>query len=343
MRNSVVANNLKQSYLAKGIGKEAILFIHGNGSSSVFWKETISSLSSEFMCIAPDLRGFGGTQPIPARAHRSFGDYVDDLKELMIALGVEKYHIVSHSLGGGITWEMLCKNPDSIKSAILVNPASPFGFGGTKNESGELTFSDAAGSGGGIVNPEFVELIKKKDRTTDHVSSPLNVMNAFYWNPELAPKNTDELLDSLLSMKIGETFYPGDFKPSKNFPYVAPGEFGQLNCASPMGKSEMVQNLLELSSKPPLLWLRGGKDQIVSNSSMFDTATHGIAGLIPDYPGAEICPQQPMVDQTRYVLNKYENLGGTYQEVVFEKSGHSPFLEEPERFINTLTSWISKF
>jgi hypothetical protein len=37
--------------------------------------------------------------------------------------------------------------------------------------------------------------------------------------------------------------------------------------------------------------------------------------------------------QTRAVLDRYAERGGAYREAVFEASGHSPHLEEPEPFV----------
>jgi pimeloyl-ACP methyl ester carboxylesterase len=334
-------NGMKQSFLFSGSGNEHVLFIHGNGSSSVFWDSVLQAMPDGFKCIAPDLRGYGQSESIPAKAERSYGDYVDDLINLIRFLDVSEYHVVAHSLGGGIAWELLCRNSVSIKSMVLINPASPFGFGGTKNENGHLTYPGGEGSGGGIVNPDFVKLLIKKDRTEEHEASPLNVMNQFYWNPPFKPENTPDLLEALLAMKVGDQFYPGDSKPSDHFPFSSPGDFGQLNCASPLTKTSINEQLVALEYKPPILWVRGGKDQIVSNQSMFDLATHGIAGLIPGYPGEDEFPQQPMLDQTRYVLKNYAENGGDYKEMVFSESGHSPFIEEEARLMSVLSQWLT--
>ena len=48
------------------------------------------------------------------------------------------------------------------------------------------------------------------------------------------------------------------------------------------------------------------------------------------WPGAEACPPQPMLAQTRAVLDRYAANGGAYREVVIEDAGHSPYLEKPE-------------
>jgi pimeloyl-ACP methyl ester carboxylesterase len=58
---------------------EPVLLIHGNVSSSVFWHDTMLDLPDRYRPFAPDLRGFGGTDPLPVDATRGVRDYSDDL------------------------------------------------------------------------------------------------------------------------------------------------------------------------------------------------------------------------------------------------------------------------
>jgi pimeloyl-ACP methyl ester carboxylesterase len=337
----IQANDITQHLRVREGGDVRILFIHGNGSDGGFWESLMRALPENITAAAPDLRGYGDTEAKPARASDSFGDYVIDLTALINALGWSKYHVVGHSLGAGICWELMLKDAHRIQSVTLVNPASPFGFGGTSTHDGKLTFPDGAGSGGGIVNPEFVRLLQEGDRSTDNPTSPLNVMNTFYWAPPVVPEMVDNLLDGLLKMKIGDRFYPGDSVPSVHFPFAAPGAYGQLNAAAPLTKQGIAEALAALSPKPPVLWVRGAKDQIVSDKSLFDTAVHGAAGLIPGYPGVEICPPQPMVAQTRFVLEKYAAAGGVCEEQVMEHCAHSPYIEDPEGFLSIFKPFIA--
>jgi pimeloyl-ACP methyl ester carboxylesterase len=60
--------------------------------------------------------------------------------------------------------------------------------------------------------------------------------------------------------------------------------------------------------------------------------TLGSMGLIPEWPGMEAYPPQPMVGQIRHVLKKYEAVGGSYEEVVIQDAGHAPFIEKPDEF-----------
>ncbi|MDQ3387431.1 MAG: alpha/beta fold hydrolase, partial [Actinomycetota bacterium] len=42
-----------------------VIFIHGNVSSSLFFEETLATLPDAYRSIAPDLRGFGGSETKP--------------------------------------------------------------------------------------------------------------------------------------------------------------------------------------------------------------------------------------------------------------------------------------
>ena len=55
-------------------------------------------------------------------------------------------------------------------------------------------------------------------------------------------------------------------------------------------------------------------------------------GLLPGWPGEEAYPPQPMIAQTRALLERYAAAGGSFEEVVIEDAGHVPFLEKPQVF-----------
>lgn len=335
------ANGLQQHLLERPGGMTKLLLIHGNGSSSAFWRDLMSRLPNDFHAVAPDLRGYGLTEAQPADARKSYGDFVADLAALADALGWDRFQVMGHSLGGGICWELMTTLPQRLSGVTLVCPASPFGFGGCHGETGQLNSPDGAGSGGGLANPEFVKALQAKDRGTENPFSGKNVMNQFYWMPPFVPENLEELLDGLLQMQIGDRFYPGDAKASAHFPFAAPGDWGQLNAASPISKGHILSELTRIEAKPPVCWIRGSHDLIVSDHSLFDAATLGAQGLIPHYPGEDVCPPQPMVAQTRFALNQYQENGGYFEEILMHNTGHSPFIEQPDTFLAHWLKWLN--
>lgn len=319
-----------------------VLFIHGNASSATFWEEIMLKLPKEFRGIAPDLRGYGDTEDKLIDATRGCGDWVDDLLALADAMGLEKFHVAGHSMGGAIIFSLVGAAPARILSATLVAPGSPFGFGGTKDAQGTPNYNDFAGSGGGTVNPEFPKLMAAGDRSADNPqASPRVVMNSFYWKPPFKPAREEELLSSLLSEKVGPEKYPGDFTPSANWPNVAPGKFGPINALSPKYIGDSVKNFIAAQPKPRVLWVRGSDDQIVSDTSFFEFGTLGKFGIVPGWPGDEVYPPQPMVAQTRYVLEQYQANGGAFSEVVIADTGHTPYIEKPDEFMATFLKVLS--
>ena len=209
--------------------------------------------------------------------------------------------------------------------------------------NGTPCYDDCAGSGGGTVNPEFTRLMGAGDRGDDNPqASPRVVMNSFYWKPPFRPAREEELLSSLLSEKTGPDKYPGDFVASPNWPGIAPGVHGPVNAMSPKYTGDSVRRFVAASPKPPILWVRGADDQIVSDSSLFDFGTLGSLGAVPGWPGAEIYPPQPMVGQTRAVLELYQANGGAYEERVMPDVGHSPFIENPGEFRAFLVDHLTR-
>lgn len=310
-----------------------VLFLHGNASSATYWEETMLALPPNYRAFAPDQRAYGDSDPaVKIDATRGMGDLSDDAAALLDHLGIEKAHIVGHSLGGSVVWQMMMDHPTRFLSATVVCPGSPYGYGGTKDLDGTPCWDDFAGSGGGVVNPTFAQRMKEGDRSMDNPqSAPRNVMNQFYWKPPFVPKREEDLLSSMLSSHVGAEDYPGDIVPSPNWPGAAPGKFGPSNGLSPK-YNQNVDRLYTIEPKPRVLWVRGSHDQIISDQSLFDIGTLGALGVIPGYPGADIYPSQPMVGQTRAVLQKYAAAGGYFQEIVIEDTGHTPYIEKPEEF-----------
>ena len=196
-----------------------------------------------------------------------------------------------------------------------------------------------AGSGGGTVNPDFVQRIAQGDRGNEQ-NSPRTVLNTFYFKPPFrAPADREEIyLTGLLSTKVTPGNYPGDMTPSNNWPGVAPGRQGVINALAPKYMNQA--DFANINPKVPLLWLRGANDQIVSDTSVFDLGFLGQLGAVPDWPGAEVYPPQPMVTQTRTVLSLYQANGGQYREVVLPDCGHSPHIEKSREVYELVHSFL---
>jgi len=318
-----------------------VLFVHGNVSSSLFWQPTMLALPEGFRPLAVDLRGFGETDPEPVDATRGLGDYADDLAAVIEALGLTSVHLVGWSMGGGVVLQYLTQRPGTHRAAsvTLVAPVSPFGFGGTRGTDGTLCDPSGAGSGAGSANPDFVERLAGRDRTADMPTSPRRVLLAHYVKPPFVPAELDIFVESMLSTRIGDDHYPGTSRQVPAWPGFAPGDHGVLNTMAPT--HFRITGLAAVEPKPPVLWLRGADDVIVSDTSLYDLAYLGSIGAVPGWPGPDTWPPQPMVAQTRALLDGYAAAGGRYRETVIQDSGHGPHLDQAERFRAALVEHLA--
>lgn len=310
-----------------------VLFLHGNTSSATWWEETMVALPAGFRGIAPDQRGYGDADPeAKIDATKGMQDLSYDAFTLMDALDIQKFHVVGNSLGGMVVWHMLTFQPWRILTATQVSPGSPFGYGATKDIAGNPTNNDFAGSGGGLSNPELIKRLAETDMTTDSPFSPRAALRTIIVKPGLILDREDELVLSMCATHLGEQDIPGDSTQSAHWPHVAPGVWGGTNATSPKYNLEIAAKLTATDPKPPILWVRGSHDLLVSDTAASDPGFLGQAGLMPGWPGAEVFPPQPMLGQTRAALEAYAKNGGSYEEVVIPDAGHVPYLEKPAEF-----------
>jgi pimeloyl-ACP methyl ester carboxylesterase len=337
----VSANGITQAVRVAGPPEGVpVLLVHGNVSSAAFWEPLIRRLPATLRVVAPDLRGYGDTQTAPVDATRGLGDFADDVAALLDVPGLfapgARPVVVGHSLGGGVAMRLLVDHPDRVAALLLAAPVSPYGFGGTRDVHGTPTTPDFAGTGGGTANPDFVARLAANDRGEDAPTSPRNVLRATYVaDPASLGEDEELLLDSALSTATGDDNYPGTAVASPHWPGTAPGQRGVLNALAP-AHFRLADELVAVPAPPPVTWVRGDADVIVSDTSLFDLAYLGSLGAVPGWPGEADCPPQPMIGQTRAVLERYGAAGGTYRAVVLPGCGHSPHLERPVEFVAEL-------
>jgi pimeloyl-ACP methyl ester carboxylesterase len=310
-----------------------LLLLHGNITTGGFWRYVAERLPDDVRVIAPDLRSFGLTEPKPVDATRGQRDKADDVHSLLETLGLRgrvDLHAAGWSMGGGVLQQYLIDPPHDLAGLTLMAPISPYGFGGSKGADGTPCTPDWAGTGGGTAAPDFVRRLAERDPSSDEpLSSPREVLMTFF-GPASNRGNVDEdfLLAELFTTVVDDDHYPGDSVPSEHWPMVGPGSRGVLNAMS--GKYYDTSGFGDVPEGPPVTWLRGTADQVISERSMFDFGTLGELGAVPGWPGADVMPPQPMETQFRAVLERYAEHGGRTREVALDGVGHGIPLEAPD-------------
>lgn len=322
---------------AAGAGPTVVL-VHGNVSSSLFFQPLMLALPADVRALAVDLRGFGGSETLPVDATRGLRDFADDVASVLDELGTGAVHLVGWSMGAGVVTQLLLDRRDLVLSLTLESPVSPYGFGGTAADGTIL--SGGAGSGGGGANPDFVRAIADGDRSADSPVSPRSVYRSAYVAHPEALEHEDLWVESMLTTRTGTDNYPGDSTATDAWPGFGPGARGVLNTMTPDHLD--LTGIVELADKPPILWIRGELDAIVSDGSFFDLNLLGQVGVVPGWPGADVAPPQPMVSQTRAVLDRYTAGGGAVRELALPDTGHSPHLERQAEFVEALVDHVSR-
>ncbi|MFN3847578.1 MAG: alpha/beta fold hydrolase [Paracoccaceae bacterium] len=103
-------------YLRAGSGPVLVL-VHGFLGGARQWEREIAHFSDRFDVIAPDLPGFGAAAHQPGRA--SIAGMAAAVFDLLDSLGVDRFILLGHSMGGMIAQEMAATRPQSVQRLVL--------------------------------------------------------------------------------------------------------------------------------------------------------------------------------------------------------------------------------
>ncbi|MBD2451902.1 alpha/beta hydrolase [Nostoc sp. FACHB-152] len=134
----VQVNGIDLFYEIKGTG-EPLLLIAGFMCDRAYWSLLMPSLISQYQVIRFDNRGIG--QSSAPDSPYSIQQMANDAAALLDVLGIEKVHVIGHSMGGLIAQELALTYPQRIKSLILL---SSFAKGNEKFNSIIKTWGDIA-------------------------------------------------------------------------------------------------------------------------------------------------------------------------------------------------------
>ncbi len=84
--------------------RPVLVFLHGWGGSSRYWRSTAEAFADTYDCLLYDWRGFGKSAIAVESTAIDYGlqAYAEDLADLLAQLGVDRISIVAHSLGTSI-------------------------------------------------------------------------------------------------------------------------------------------------------------------------------------------------------------------------------------------------
>jgi 3-oxoadipate enol-lactonase len=98
---------------------QAILFIHGLGSSGRDWELQVAFFAKHYQVVTFDVRGHGQSDKPPGPY--SVPLFATDTAELITSLGIAPAHVVGISMGGMVAFQLAVSTPDLVKSLVIVN------------------------------------------------------------------------------------------------------------------------------------------------------------------------------------------------------------------------------
>ncbi len=97
-----------------------LLLIHGIGSNGDTWGRIPEELSARGLrVVVVDLPGHGESSR--GRGDYSLGAMASSLRDLLDVLGIDRAHLVGHSLGGGVSMQFAYQFPERVDSMTLVS------------------------------------------------------------------------------------------------------------------------------------------------------------------------------------------------------------------------------
>jgi 4,5:9,10-diseco-3-hydroxy-5,9,17-trioxoandrosta-1(10),2-diene-4-oate hydrolase len=114
----IKVGSLNIRYFTGGQG-DPLIIIHGGGDGARAWLRNAEELSRHYSVHIPDLPGFGHSQSANDRFHLS--EYVAFIEDFSSTLGIKRFHLMGHSIGGGIALHYALKFPQKVKGLVLVS------------------------------------------------------------------------------------------------------------------------------------------------------------------------------------------------------------------------------
>ena len=117
----ITANGMNFHYLDWGNeGSPVMVLLHGLRGHCHSWDDVSARFCGDYRVLALDQRGRGETDWAP-RGDYSTDAFVADLEEFCYTVGIEKFTLVGHSMGGRSSMAFAGRNADMLEKLVIVD------------------------------------------------------------------------------------------------------------------------------------------------------------------------------------------------------------------------------
>lgn len=103
-------------------GKPTLVLLHGLYGHSAQWRLYAAALRDAFDVLALDLRNHGRAFRAPTQRHE---EMADDVVRTLKALGVERYWLMGHSMGGRVAMRVAQREHEAVRGCVSLDAPIP--------------------------------------------------------------------------------------------------------------------------------------------------------------------------------------------------------------------------
>jgi pimeloyl-ACP methyl ester carboxylesterase len=105
-----------------GTGSVPVIFIHALAGNTQQWSAQLDHIRNTRRAIALDLRGHGQSAA-PANGDYAIEAMAQDIRTVVDQLGVERFVLVGHSMGGSVAGAYAGAHPEQLAGLLLADPS----------------------------------------------------------------------------------------------------------------------------------------------------------------------------------------------------------------------------
>lgn len=121
--SEVILNGVRLAYRDRGAG-EPVVFLHGTPSHSFIWRDIVPEVErAGYRVVLFDLLGYGRSER-PLAHDTSVDGQVRVLEDLLRHLGIDRFSLVAHDIGGAVAQLLATAHPRRVRRLMLVDTVS---------------------------------------------------------------------------------------------------------------------------------------------------------------------------------------------------------------------------
>lgn len=126
---ATLLSGMRVPYVASGSG-EPLFFVHGSLCDYRYWNSQVNVLSKQYFCVSTSLSHYWPADDARIHSEFSWQAHVDELAEFITAMNVGPVHLVGHSRGGCVAFQLARQYPNLVKTLTLADPGGPLHIDG---------------------------------------------------------------------------------------------------------------------------------------------------------------------------------------------------------------------